>query len=302
MPVRIEPISSFIAAPGGCCSKGATTIVTRGEIKRAAVDVGATFEALTPCHYGDHYQRLLLERELDDRPLVIVDPDVIFWEDIEGWEFGDALMAGRLIPEFREASFVSRPRLHPSLFWVPNVARLRAEVARKQEAFPAWDCIGPSPRQYGCTEEILLDTLAPLYEAFQAQCVAFDEQHLDCYDHIFHGSHWPINAGCEHPGFERFTADHLLAAAGQLAPLRGIWRAQQEYFDSDHACPRLERERMELALTMAKGLQSAQGLCSEGGELAQSLQLLMMRMAMMPRQQKPIQIGKDSGLAQSTFG
>ena len=67
---------------------------------------------------------------------------------------------------------------------------------------------------------LLHDTLEPLYAGLREQCVAFGEQQLDCYDHLFHGSHLPINAGCEHPGFEAIVDGHLAAAAGNLSRRR----------------------------------------------------------------------------------
>jgi hypothetical protein len=125
-----------------------------------------------------------------------------------------------------------------------------------------------------------------LYEALREQCFAFGAEHLDCYDHIFHGSHLPINAGCEHPGFEKITAGHLAAAAGDLAAIRGIWRLQEEYFSSDHACPRLERERLPRALVSAKALQDLQGFKFGDEELGGALQGLLVRMCFLPRTPK----------------
>ena len=118
-------------------------------------------------------------------------PDVIFWESVEDWNFGDAVSAGRLIPQQKEGVYDVLPRLHPSLFWVPDVERLRkAWAARCALGGDAMGCL----LERNGDRVLLHDTLEPLYAGLREQCVAFGEQQLDCYDHLFHGSHLPINA------------------------------------------------------------------------------------------------------------
>lgn len=254
----------------------------QARIANAADGVGAAFQAMSPRHYADHYEWLLFRRDHDARPLVLLDPDVIFWESVEGWEFGEAVAAGRLIPQQKEGPYDVLPRLHPSLFWVPDVGRLRSAWARRDPADQVGDAIG------GLSEAkdgrvLLHDTLEPLYTALRNQCVAFGERELDCYDHLFYGSHLPITAGCEHPGFEVIAEGHLAAAAGDLASIRGIWRAQERYFSSEHAIVRSKSERMQGAVVSAKALQERQGVAFNDQELQMAMRGLSLRMTSQSR-------------------
>lgn len=252
------------------------------EIKRAAAAIGATFEALQPRHYADHYEWLLLKREYDARPLVLLDPDVIFWESVEGWNFGESLAAGRLIPRQKEGKYDVLPRLHPSLFWVPDVARLRAAWSQQTSIDGIDDAIGCRFEPKG-GRVLLHDTLEPLFAGLRNRCFAFREQELDCYDHLFHGSHLPINAGCEHPGFEAIVDGHLAAAAGDLERVRGIWRSQERYFLSEHIVVRRESERMRGAVASAKALQERQGADFDDQQLGMAMQGLGLRMTLQRR-------------------
>ncbi len=202
----------------------------RDQVGEAAAAVGAEFTAMAPRHFADHYRWLLLEREHDGGSLVIVDPDVIFWERVDGWKFGDAVMAGRLIPSMVKDGLVGLPRLHPSLLWVPDVARLRAEVQRLAVGSFAWDGIGQRTG-FVNGQRFFWDTLAGLYQAMPHMCMPFREEHLDGYDHLFYGSHLPfIDAVLGAEGFDPIRVGHQAAASGQLEQLRGIWRAQEAFF------------------------------------------------------------------------
>jgi hypothetical protein len=206
------------------------------DIERAAAEVGASFEAMTPRHYVDHYRWLLLGREHDRRPLVIVDPDVIFWERVEHWQFGDAVMAGRLMKLNSHGNFFNQPRLHPSLLWIPDVARLRVAVRRREiwyrfQTGKPWDCVRQCVEREG--ERLFCsDTMAQLYQALSDECAPFRDEHLDCYDHLFFGSHLPVLDHCQGPNFDVMREGHRAAATGDLASIRGIWRRQEEYFSA----------------------------------------------------------------------
>jgi hypothetical protein len=254
----------------------------REQIRQACAEVGAEFTAMTPRHYADHLEWLLLERDHGAEPLVLVDPDVIFWESVEGWKFGDAIAAGRLIPDQIEGHITSLARLHPSMFWVPDVHRLRQRVAAHAPGFPS-GAVGPSSFIPKGGRSMLYDTLAPLYEAFRAECLAFGPEHLDCYDHIFHGSHLPINAGCGYDGFDAITEPHTAAASGDLQALRGIWRAQERYFARDHELVRLAADHSRYAVDSLKSLGDVQGLEYEDGALADAIQRLGIKMVLQRR-------------------
>jgi ferritin-like metal-binding protein YciE len=67
MLVRIEPLSSFIAAPGGCCSIGATTILTRGGLHQTfSKDIIMTNEHFRSW-YVDGLQAMVSASEISEK-------------------------------------------------------------------------------------------------------------------------------------------------------------------------------------------------------------------------------------------
>ena len=261
----------------------------RDQVACAAAAVDAEFTAMTPRHYADHHRWLLLEREHADGPLVIVDPDVIFWQSVEGWDFGDAVMAGRLMPAMVKDDIVGLPRLHPSMLWVPDVARLRAEVRRLAVGSFAWDGIGQRTGFVG-GQRFFWDTLAGLYQAMPERCMPFREEHLDAYDHLFYGSHLPlIEAALGAEGFDPIRTGHRAAALGQLEQLRGIWRSQEAFFsnriETTAAGASGQADRLhQAALDAARRVQGWQGLRFDDAELMKGLSSLGGRLVEASRQ------------------
>lgn len=193
----------------------------REQVMQACAEIDADFVAMESCHWTAHIARQLLEREDDGAPLVLLDPDVAFWASVEGWNFGDALMAGRLMPEVRSGPIVSHARLHPSLLWVPSVARLRTAMAA--------DEIAPHLRPAGGAVHFW-DTLALAYARIGDRCQALSPEHLDCFDHLFFGSHLPVIDSRLSDHDTIIHRCHRAAAAGDLEAIRGSWREQVDYF------------------------------------------------------------------------
>ncbi len=183
---------------------------------------------------------------LEQGPLVFVDPDLIFWESIEQWQFPGALLAGRYIPAMQMQSptaageqLLTFPRLHTSLLWLPDVPRLRAQVQRSLATHDEWDPFAafqcPSP-----THEQLwyrLDTAASLYAACRYDARPFTEDHLNAYDHVFHGSHAGALAHMTSRAdtitdYEWFIRGMEAVQRGEYAALRGCWREQETYFQA----------------------------------------------------------------------
>jgi hypothetical protein len=174
-----------------------------------------------------------MEQPCDDGPLVLVDPDVIFWRAVEGWSFGDALMAGRLMPLMHQGTerFMAVPRLHPSLFWVRSVHKLRAEVQQLEHRTVGWDGIAQRTAHIG-GGGVFWDTLAGLYNAMPHLCHPFEDERLDCYDHLFLGSHLVLGAAVNAPVLDALKHGHQLAASGRVTGLKGLWKRQQAAFES----------------------------------------------------------------------
>jgi hypothetical protein len=195
-------------------------------IEKAALNAGCSFTAAPRQHFLSFYRWMLLEQESMDT-VVLLDPDVVFWKSVEDWQF-DGLMAGRLIPDLYNYGVTSLSRLHPSHLWVPDVAKLRAALGNTSAN-------GFDPlRQFSAPANgkmYFWDTGAGLYQALASKCESFSEAQLDCYDHLFYGSHLPVIQPALNDEDLTYTA-HQAAARGELASLKGIWRAQDEHFKS----------------------------------------------------------------------
>ncbi len=223
-------------------------------VAREAARVGATFTALRPQHFAAYYHWQLRERA-HAGPVVLLDPDVVFWRAVEGWDFGDALLAGRLMPEGRGCgSLVNVQRLHPSLLWVPEPAGLPEGGIAPRLGFR-----GGIPHFW--------DTFADLYQAHAGQCVAFDAAQLDAYDHLFHGTHLPVMD----TGDDVIRRAHLAAARGDLGALRGLWREQDEHF-------RAVRATAAPPIGPARAIQAWQGLAFSDADLGAGLATLHERL------------------------
>jgi hypothetical protein len=165
-----------------------------------------------------------------DRPVIFVDPDVVFWESCEDWRF-DGLMAGRLIPRFVDefTGCITLPRLHPSFLWVPSTSRLQASLSELSERRFV-DPFRPYTFRDG-DQWFRLDTGANLWGALHERLQPFGNRELSAYDHLFWGSHLdrvaPTLAG---PERELFLGAHRLAREGRIGALKGLWVEQEEYF------------------------------------------------------------------------
>jgi hypothetical protein len=220
----------------------------RGEIRAAAESVGARYVQLESTNHEDTLG-WCIERARGS--LVFVDPDIMFWERCEDWDFGDALLVGRYIPGFfaddrqlrahalppaTEMLYV-QPRLHPSFLWLPSVEEFRSWLAAFRTEHPGFSAIRsgnrPMPETGGrvwmWAEAFCMGSLA-----LGSRARAFTAKHLDCYDHLFVGSHIDLMPSAKDPiGFEVLER-HATAASGdpeRIRGLRGIWRRQQALFD-----------------------------------------------------------------------
>ncbi len=145
----------------------------------------------------------MLNRQ-QDGAAVFVDPDVCFWSNVESWHF-DALFAGRRIPHHRAepTEVIVHPRAHTSLFWVPDVRKLREGISslRSREFIVGFEPFRPlTIRFHGRWHHY--DTGASLVAAFPDRVHFFSEQELDCYDHLETGSGTVIWKRGQEPLFE----------------------------------------------------------------------------------------------------
>ena len=189
------------------------------QIKAAAERAGASFTPTERHDFIEHYRWMLCEQDQLES-FVLLDPDVVFWNNVEDWTF-DGAVAGRLIPDLTTGGVTSMARLHPSHVWVPSAKRLRAlgvSVELRKDDGKFWD------------------TLATIYQDHPAECQPFSESQLDCYDHLFYGSHFPaIEPRLQDDDLT--YSSHRKAAAGDIQSLRGIWRDQERYFQAQTNTP-----------------------------------------------------------------
>ena len=246
----------------------------REAIQAAASRAGADFHPMRRVHYTDHLRWVLLEREHPKGvPLVLCDPDVAFWDTVQDWDFGDRLMAGRLMPIIRRGGPIALPRLHPSLLFVPDVAALRRAVRQTQAL--GWDGIGQRT-SFIAGQAYFWDTLADLSNALASRCVGFTDAQLDCYDHLFCGTHMGmIGASGGAAALALWRSVHQSAASGDMAALRGVWRRQQAILETEAAClPANPTEALAGTLSLLADLSQWQGQRYTYDELRQAARLV----------------------------
>ena len=188
-------------------------------IEAAAKKANASFTATERHNFIDHYRWMICD-QTQLNSFVLLDPDVVFWKNVEDWSF-DGVMAGRLIPDITTGGVTSVSRLHPSHVWIPDAKRLRelgVSVELRKEENKFWD------------------TLATIYQEHSDKCQSFTEDQLDCYDHLFYGSHFPAIEPRLKDDDLTYNS-HRQAASGNMESLRGIWRDQERYFQSQKDVP-----------------------------------------------------------------
>ena len=202
-------------------------------IRTLAEDAGCEFQQLdmSTSISPQAFLRQTIERA-DTEAIVFLDPDVVFWESVESWRF-DGLLAGRLIPKFFDpyTGCITMPRLHPSFLWVPDVDALRTRLAEikqsRMDFHPFLPYMFPSGEDW-----YRFDTAAALYAAAPAEMVAFGVRELNAYDHLFCGSHVDLVLDTLNEADRQVVLRMHHHAQHDHANLRGIWRAQQAYWEA----------------------------------------------------------------------
>jgi hypothetical protein len=228
------------------CDNGSLPDAQR-QIRQAADTAGAQFLQLAPPlspplpHWDVlrgliQDERFLVSLRVTPRsPLVILDGDILFWENCESWQV-DGILAGRLVPAgvrgMGEETVLLLPRLHTSFLWIPDRRTLRQRIEDIQATHTTWDPFTPwtIPNPFRSRVWYLGDTASNLYGAVREQCAPFTPSHLDCYDHLFCGSS-PANIAelCRSPvpGYDWFPRVHAAAQRGDWSSIRGVWREQE---------------------------------------------------------------------------
>jgi hypothetical protein len=198
---------------------------SRLAIRDQAIERGCEFIALSAEVL--HFDFLAWSLIHHDGPLVFCDPDVHFWESMEG--FAPNQIGGRLIPEFQcqFSGCRTATRLHTSLLFIEDTRLLRERVfnmpmASAAEFHPFRPFVYRNSVGWN-----RFDTGASLYHALQPHTTAFGERELNKYEHLFCGSNMREVA-------ERMPGTHLLDSHADVKsngiPKRGLWREQEKFF------------------------------------------------------------------------
>lgn len=209
----------------------ASILSARPEIRGAAQACQAQFEQLEE-HIELHQFMHRVIHEQQSGAIVFVDPDICFWEPVEHWQF-DGLAAGRYIPRYmcEFTACVTEPRLHSSLLFIPDVARLRAAIERAQERWYFFDpfrtLMVPMQGRWH-----FFDTPSGLYNAYPNEMRHFVEAELDAYDHLFSGSFSDEVLERLQPDFAPAYRDVHAKVQADHRLIKGCWRLQEKYFQS----------------------------------------------------------------------
>lgn len=167
-----------------------------------------------------------------DQPTVVLDSDLAFWESVEDWTFGEALMAGRYLPEFADpfTDTLTMARLHSSHLWFPRPDALRARLAALARfRTQSGSLFQPRMMPPGWWR---WDTASALFHALGEEAVRFGEPHLDAYDHLFCGSHLPLVLPRLGERWGGLMSELHLRSQTDLPSLKGVWRLQEQFFSS----------------------------------------------------------------------
>lgn len=188
----------------------------------------------------DHHEWILGLIESETEPFWIADTDLVFWSDIEKFDFDSAVLAGRYIPRFKckFANASTKPRLHTSLLRI-NPLSVKEWVKAYGEKFPDTYCT-PRPTLQDLIfpryipsrdgDPHFYDTASLLYQAIGGR--KFDERHLDCYDHLNAGTLSDLVAPC-YPEYRIRETQFSIFENPQLA--KGSWKLQDAFY-AKHAC------------------------------------------------------------------
>lgn len=218
-----------------------------GDIKedllRRAFAVGAECCETATIHHDWINERLVIGQE----PFWLVDTDVIFYQSVENWRFGESPLAGFRVPEFSDSfsGCITRSRLHTSLLYVnPVEVRRRLvqawEGAEETPFTPRANLIDPLVVMHK-QQRYFYDTCSLLYHAVGG--TAFTDEQKDAYCHMHFGSISDVVLP-RLPELERKVMLMRRDAILRHPVLgKGAWREQDAYYENRH--PRYDGQKVE---------------------------------------------------------
>lgn len=181
---------------------------------------------------GQHEDIIRSLINLEKEPFIILDPDLVFHKEfvlpetnmtMSGYAH---LMAGRLLPAFHcpHSQTMTYARLHTSFIYVPKPVELKHLIHETEVKY--WECDLIRPKMFYDTCWRRYDTLGQFYSVFPDRCTVFTEIQLDCYDHLFCGTHLRYIQNV--PELQKYH----LTAQNNPGNIKGIWKEQDEFFKS----------------------------------------------------------------------
>jgi len=173
---------------------------------------------------ADVFNRLIEEER---GQIVFLDPDVIFWNEVESFET-NSLIAGRYIPQYvcPYTHITNRSRIHPSLFFIRDTEELVEALPKAQSRHTPIDYCAQAVLFNNVTP-IFYDTLANLSHAPVSK-EYFEESMLDRYDHMFCSS-FVDEVAASTPELKHLPELHK-QFYNNPSLMKGIWKQQEEYF------------------------------------------------------------------------
>lgn len=153
-------------------------------------DIKATLSYRTNYwHHADWIRHVVLSSLKSEEPIIILDGDMIFWENCEQWKI-EGLYAGDFIPLIWNdfAQCVSMPRIHTSFMWIPNARKLTDAInaaypnaLRQDGEYCPVDPYCPKV-QFFNRLPLFWDTCAGLFNMVESRI--FNATHTACYEHL----------------------------------------------------------------------------------------------------------------------
>lgn len=176
---------------------------------------------------------LWLETTIDQAEgcYAILDTDMVFHENCEGWDFGQVHIAGAFTPRFHDpvTNAITLPRLHTSFLWVPNADHLRKQIAQVREQDGPY--IGVELFKPLCYvqdgKRYFQDTATGLYQVCAS--AHFGAEHLKCYDHLHNGTLIDIVEGV-HPHGKAMRLRCEEAFKDPMS-IKGSWEMYRRYYE-----------------------------------------------------------------------
>lgn len=160
----------------------------------------------------------------------IIDTDMVFHANCEGWQFGQVHYAGVHTPRFFDhvTNAITLPRIHTSFMWVPDGEHLRKQIDTVREQDGPY--IGLELFKPLCYVQdgrrFFQDTATGLYQV--CATAHFGPEQLQCYDHLNNGTLIDI-VEQRHPQGKELRARCEQAFADPQS-IRGSWAMYEQYY------------------------------------------------------------------------